>query len=68
MNTKKLSPVHPGTVLKYQLAKIKLTQAELARSIKVSTKRINEICQGQRAITFDTACRLSVYLGTSAEL
>ncbi|CAJ0836760.1 8500_t:CDS:2 [Entrophospora sp. SA101] len=68
MNSKKLPPIHPGTILKNQfLAPKNLTQAELARSISVSTKRINEICQGKRGITPDTACRLAFYFNLGQE-
>ena len=59
---KKLPPIHPGTILRNQfLEPQNVSQAELARSIKVSTKRINEICQGKRGITPDTAYRLALY-------
>jgi antitoxin HigA-1 len=68
MNSKKLPPIHPGTILKNQFLEPKsLTQAELARSINVSTKRINEICQGRRGITPDTACRLAFYFNLGKE-
>lgn len=68
MSTKKLPPIHPGTILKNQfLAPKNISQAELARSIKVSTKRINQICQGRRGITPDTAGRLAYYFNLGTE-
>jgi len=59
---KKLLPIHPGAILrKHFLEPKNVSQAELSRSINVSTKRINEICQEKRGITPDTAYRLSLY-------
>lgn len=40
----------------------------LAREIHVSPGRISAIVNGNRAITVDTAFRLSRYLGTSSDL
>ena len=40
---------------------------KLARDIGVPPRRINEIVHGKRAITADTAIRLSRYFGTSAQ-
>src|SRR5215207_4448527 len=66
---KKLPPIHPGTILKAELLQQrKISQVQLARDLQVSFKRINEICQGKRPITLDTALRLSAYFGTSPEL
>ena len=36
--------------------------------MKVYPRKINEIVHGKRAVTADTALRLSRYLGTTAEL
>jgi addiction module HigA family antidote len=36
--------------------------------MKVYPRKINEIVHGKRAVTADTALRLSRYFGTSAEL
>ncbi len=61
-NHKKLPPIHPGEILREEfLIPLKLSQAELARSINVSTKRVNDICQEKRSITPDTAYRLGIY-------
>ena len=45
-----------------------LSQNKLAREIGVPPRRINEIVHGKRAITADTAIRLSRFFGTSAQL
>ena len=41
---------------------------KLAKEIGVPPRRINEIIHGKRAITADTAIRLSRFFGTSAKL
>jgi addiction module HigA family antidote len=41
---------------------------QLARSMRVPVNRITEICHAKRAITADTAMRLGIALGTSAEV
>ena len=42
-----------------------LSQYQLARSIAVPPRRINEIVHGQRRISADTALRLARFFGTS---
>ena len=44
-----------------------MTQVELAEKIHASYPRVNEIINGKRGITPDTALRLSALFGTSAE-
>ena len=66
---KYLPPVHPGEVLKLDfLEPMGISQNQLARGIGVPPRRINEIVLGKRAITADTAIRLSRFFGTSAQL
>lgn len=66
MAPKRLSPVHPGEVLLEEfLGPMGVTQYRLAKDISVSARRINEIVHGERAVTADTALRLSRYFGTS---
>lgn len=43
-----------------------LTQRELAKRLKVSYPRINELIQGRRGMTPDTALRLERLLGVEA--
>ena len=58
---------HPGKVLLQQyLEPRKISQNRLARAIKVSPRRINEIIHEKRGITADTAVRLAIYFGGSA--
>ena len=59
-------PIHPGeTLLEEFLIPMGITQYRLAQSISVPARRINEIVHGKRAISPDTALRLSRALGTS---
>ncbi len=47
------------------LKPMNISQYKLAKDISVSPRRINEIVHGLRAITPDTALRLSRYFGMS---
>lgn len=64
----KITPIHPGEILQEEfLLPLELSQNALAQSIHVSARRINEIVHGKRSITADTALRLSLFFGTSAD-
>ena len=64
-----MKPVHPGEVLMEEfLTPLKISQYRLAKDINVAPRRINEIVHGNRAVSADTALRLSKYFGTSAQL
>ena len=66
--TKKLAPIHPGEVLLEEfLGPLGISQYRLAHGISVPPRRINEIVHGDRAISADTALRLSRFFGTSAQ-
>src|SRR5262245_45535315 len=66
MPRKKLPPVHPGEILFEEfLTPMGISQYRLAREMSVPPRRINEIVRGLRAISADTALRLSRYFGTS---
>ena len=70
MKTKaKLLPlVSPGEMLVEEFLKpLGLTEYRVAKDIGVPPRRINEIVHGKRAITTDTAFRLSQYFGNSAQ-
>ena len=68
-DTDQIDPVHPGEVIMEDFIEgVGLTQNKLATAIGVPPRRINEIVQGKRGITADTAVRLAKYFGTSAEL
>lgn len=66
--TDKLRPVHPGEILLEEFLKpLGLSQNRLAIEIGVDARRINEIVQGKRSITADTALRLARFFGTSPQ-
>jgi addiction module HigA family antidote len=59
---------HPGRVLLHEfLQPMGLTQAALARELRVSQNRLNEIVRGKRGLTAETALLLSAYFGNSPE-
>ena len=61
-------PTHPGEMLHEEfLAPLDMTQTELARRIGVSFPRINEIINGKRGVTPDTALRLARLFRTTPE-
>lgn len=63
---RKMLPIHPGEILQEEfLLPFGITQYRVAKDIGVPARRINEIVHGKRAITADTALRLSRYFGTS---
>jgi addiction module HigA family antidote len=66
MTRKVLPPIHPGEILLEEfLLPLGVSQYRLAKDICVPPRRINEIVHGKRAISADTALRLSRYFGTS---
>jgi len=68
MESRKLSPLHPGEILQKEfLEPIGLSQNKLAMALHVPTRRINEIVLGKRGVTADTALRLSRYFGMSPQ-
>ena len=60
------TPIHPGEILKDELAELGISGAELARQLKVPENRMSEIMRGRRNITADTALRLGKWFGNSA--
>lgn len=68
MLPKNRPPTHPGEMLLEEFLKpLGMSQVELAERIRVSYPRINEIVNGKRGVTPDTALRLSKLFGTTAE-
>ena len=63
---KLLPPIHPGEILMEEfLEPMGISQYRVAKDISVPPRRINEIVHGKRAVTPDTALRLSRYFGLS---
>jgi len=68
MIPEKLPPIHPGEILLEEFLKpMSLSQNRLALDIRVPARRINEIVQGKRRITSDTALRLARYFNMSPQ-
>jgi antitoxin HigA-1 len=68
MKSKLMDNITPGEILDEEFLKpMAITQYRLAKDIGVSPRRINEIVNGQRAITADTALRLGRYFGMAPE-
>ncbi len=64
---RELKPTHPGLILLEEfLEPMEITQYRLAKEINVPQHRIYELTKSKRAITLDTAIRLSRFFGTSA--
>lgn len=60
------APTRPGEFLEEFLDDLDMTQAELARRIKVPFQRVNDVVHGRRGMTPSTALRLSRFFGNSA--
>jgi len=68
MRMTKRKPVTVGEMLAEEfLSPLKLTQTQLARSMGVPRKHVNELCNDRRAVTADTALILSRVFGNSPE-
>jgi antitoxin HigA-1 len=59
--------VHPGRLLKRELAARRLTANRLSLDIGVPSGRVTRILNGCRSITADTAVRLGRYFGNGAQ-
>jgi len=58
---------HPGEILLEDFLKpLGLSQNALARALKVSPRRINELVHGKRAVSADTDLRLGRYFNLHA--
>ncbi len=59
---------HPGEILKQEfLLPMGISQAELARRLRISNNRLNEIVKGKRGITAETAWLLAAQFRNSPE-
>ena len=61
-------PTHPGQVfLEDFLTPLGITQKEAAERLRISYPRMNEIVNGKRTVTPDTALRFARFTRTEAE-
>ena len=59
-------PTHPGEMLLEEfLEPLRITQTDLAERIEVPIQTVNSLVNGRRALTPDTALRLSRVFGTT---
>ena len=66
--SKKFPPVHPGIILLEEFLKpMELTQARVARDLKLSPRVVNTIVRGGRSINAEIALRLSRYFGNTPQ-
>jgi addiction module HigA family antidote len=64
----RITPIHAGEILLEEFMQpYELSQNALAKALRVTPRRINEIVNKKRAITADTALRLAKFFGNSAE-
>jgi len=63
----KMRPVHPGEVLQDEIEALEMSASAFAAALDVPANRITAVLNGDRAITADTALRLSRYMGTTAD-
>ncbi len=63
-----MRPVHPGEILKDELSGLGLSANAFAKALGVPANRIINILHGKRAVTADTALRLSLYFGSGPEI
>ena len=57
--------VHPGRILKAELAARRLSANALALALRTPSGRITDIVNGKRAVSTETAMRLGRYFGQS---
>ncbi|MBM3548746.1 MAG: HigA family addiction module antidote protein [Alphaproteobacteria bacterium] len=64
----KRRPVPVGEILEEEFMKpLALTQTALAQAMGVERRLVNELCNGRRSVTVDTALMLSRVFDTSPE-
>ena len=65
--TKKLTPVHPGEILREEfLTPLSVTPYALAKAASVPRTRIERLIREETSLTADTALRLERVLGVDA--
>jgi addiction module HigA family antidote len=62
-----MATVHPGRILRRELASRELSANRLALALHVPSGRVTDILNGKRGVTPETALRFARFFGTSAE-
>jgi antitoxin HigA-1 len=65
---RQVRPAHPGEVIEDILDDLGMTQTRFAEILGVSRRTVNEIVQGHRPITVDSAIRIGKAFGNDARL
>lgn len=63
-----MAPDPPGVLLRETLDLLNMSQAVLARSTGLSTKHVNQICQGTAGFSAHAAVRFEEVTGVDAEI
>jgi antitoxin HigA-1 len=63
----RMRPVHPGEILRDELAELGLSARAFAKALDIPVNRVTQILRAERGVTADTALRLARYFGTAAE-
>ena len=68
MTRNRMRPIHPGEILREEfLAPLQMSAPALSQAIRVPATRVNDIVNGKRGVTADTALRLARYFGNSPD-
>jgi len=62
-----MKPIHPGRILKREMAARGLSANKLSLALRVPSGRITQILNSKRGISAETALRLARYFGNSAQ-
>ena len=62
-----MKPIHPGRILKREIAARGLSANKLAFALRVPSGRITQILGGKRGVSAETALRLGRYFNNSAQ-
>ena len=66
-NLTAFEPLHPGEVLREELAERGITQTQFAKCMGISVSLLNEIIKGKRDISTEYALLLEAALGIDAD-
>jgi antitoxin HigA-1 len=61
-----MMPIHPGRILKRELAAREMSANRLAIALRLPSGRITDILNAKRGISPETALRLARFFGNSA--
>ncbi len=66
--TNGMRPVHPGEILREELAELGLSARALSLALAIPVARVTRILDGREGVSADTALRLARYFGTTPQL